>query len=106
MIRTKIPWVVAAAALIAACARPAIQVEATENPAIKYEVLFTREGCEVGRFIDYGRPVYVTICPAAGVSASQSSRVESCGKNCYAVIDVHQTQVRGDRPSGVGVAGR
>jgi hypothetical protein len=78
------------------CARPSISTKATDNPKIPYEVLFTREGCEVGRFVDYGRPVYVTLCPAAGRSASQSSHVEQCGKNCHHVVDTHQTQLRGE----------
>lgn len=85
-------------AALAGCARPALSTHKTENPSIPYEVLFTRSGCEVGRFIDFGRPVYVTLCPAAGVSASQSSWVENCGKNCTHTVDRHQTQIR-DEPS-------
>lgn len=67
----------------------------TENPKISDEVLFTRKGCEVGRFLDYGRPVYVTICPDLGLSAAQSSYVESCGKSCWHTVERHQKQGRG-----------
>lgn len=91
------PWTLFAlgVATLAGCARPALSTQQTENPSIPYEVLFSRNGCEVGRFMDYGRPVYVTICPDAGVSASQSSYVENCGKNCYHTVDRHQRQSRG-----------
>ncbi len=95
----------AVAAGLVGCARPALSSHATENPHIAYERLFTRDGCEIGRFIDYGRPVYVTLCPALGVSASQSSWVESCGKNCYQTVDRHQTQVRGGAAGPGGPAG-
>lgn len=82
--------------LLAACARPAVSTHNTQNPRITYDVLFTRSGCEVGRFIDYGRPVYITLCPGAGLSASQSSYIESCGRNCAYAVDRHQRQIRGD----------
>jgi hypothetical protein len=83
-------------AALAGCARPALSTHKTENPSIPYEVLFTRNGCEVGRFIDFGRPVYVTVCPATGVSASQSSWIENCGKNCNRTVDRHHIQIRGE----------
>lgn len=86
----------AALAALAGCARPALSTHSTENPQITYEVLFTRSGCEIGRFSDFGRPVYITICPGAGLSASQSSYIESCGKNCVYTVDRHQRQIRGD----------
>jgi hypothetical protein len=88
--------VLAAAAVPGGCAKPGLSTHATENPKISYEVLFSRNGCEVGRFIDYGRPVYVTVCPGAGLSASQASYVEQCGKSCYRVVDTHQRQIRGN----------
>lgn len=88
----------AALAALAACARPAVSTHDTQNPKITYDVLFTRGGCEIGRFIDYGRPVYITICPGTGLSASQSSYVESCGKNCWHTVERHQRQLRGELP--------
>ncbi len=59
-----------------------------------------RHGCEVGRFTDYQRPVYVTVCPDAGTSAAQSSWIEQCGTDgkgtptCQRVVDRQQNQVR------------
>jgi len=94
-------------AAMAGCGRPALSTHNTENPSIPYEMLFSRNGCEVGRFYDYGRPVYVTICPKTGLSASQSSWVEDCGKGCYKVVDRHQVQIRGERAdAGAVSAGR
>lgn len=84
-------------AAMVGCGRPALSTHNTENPSIPYEMLFSRSGCEVGRFYDYGRPVYVTICPKTGLSASQSSWVEDCGKDCTKVVDRYQVQIRGER---------
>lgn len=92
----RLALVSATLAALAGCAQPALSTHATENPSISYEVLFSRNGCEVGRFMDYGRPVYVTVCPESGVSAAQSSYVEQCGKNCHRTVDRHQRQIRGD----------
>ena len=82
----------------AGCAKAPIAKEATDNPEIQYEVLLNRSGCEVGRFTDHGRPVYVTMCPEAGTSASMSSWVEQCGdrskSNCWVTVDRQQMQVR------------
>lgn len=94
--RTRLSLAAAALVSLAGCARPALSTHSTENPKIPYEVLFTRNGCEIGRFTDFGRPVYVTICPGTGLSASQSSFIESCGKNCWHTVDRHQQQIRGD----------
>lgn len=90
--------VLAALGGLVSCARPALSTHETENPHISYERLFSREGCEIGRFIDYGRPVYVTLCPKMGVSASQSSWVENCGKNCWKTVDRHQVQLQAEPP--------
>jgi hypothetical protein len=95
--------VLTGAALLAGCAQPAVQTIPTENSSINYEVLFTRNGCEVGRFIDYGRPVYVTTCPG-GTSASQSSHTESCGKNCTSTHDTYQVQTRGSETAAPSYA--
>lgn len=95
LMKSRVASILGTLLLLAACARPALSTHTTENPKISYEVLFTRRGCEVGRFLDYGRPVYVTICPDLGLSASQSSYVESCGKNCWHTVERHQKQGRG-----------
>ena len=80
------------------CAKDPIQTEPTNNPDITYEVLFHHDGCEVGRFEDYGRAVYVTVCPEKGTSAAMSSWVEQCGDrsrpNCWVQIDRQQMQLR------------
>ena len=90
-----------AVAALAGCARAPMETQPTENPDISYSVLFNRHGCEVGRFYDHGRPVYVTVCPDSGVSASQSSHTESCGKSCMRTVDTYQQQVRGDMPAAL-----
>lgn len=92
--KLKLARVAVLVAALAGCARPALSTHQTENPSISYEKLFSRNGCEIGRFMDYGRPVYVTLCPQMGVSASQSSFIETCGKNCYRTVDQHQLQLR------------
>lgn len=68
-----------------------ISTSPTDNREIYYQVLFTRNGCEIGRFKDK-RWVYVTLCPG-GFSSSQTHHIESCGKNCNQEIDDFQTQI-------------
>lgn len=82
------------AAVVSGCAKAPIETVQTENPEISYSVLFNRHGCEVGRFEDSGRAVYVTICPEGGTSATQSSHSESCGKNCTRTVEHNTMQVR------------
>ena len=87
-----------AVAALAGCAQAPMETVHTENPNIEYSVLFNRNGCEIGRFYDHGRPVYVTTCPEAGTSSSQWSHSESCGKNCTTTVNNENMQVRGDIP--------
>lgn len=85
---------------LAACNKPAASVSGTDNPNISYEVLFNRQGCEVGRFQDAGRNVYVTICPS-GEQTSSTSYQQSEGKTSYPVMN---TQVNGSTaPTAVPV---
>jgi hypothetical protein len=85
-----------AAVSLAGCGVNPVSTQPTENPDVAYSVLFNRNGCEVGRFYDYGRPVYITTCPSAGTSAAQWSHTESCGKNCTTTITDTQNQTRVD----------
>ncbi len=52
-----------AALAIFGCSKEPKRVEQTTNKDIQFEVLFTRHGCEVGRFYDAGHSVYSVICP-------------------------------------------
>jgi hypothetical protein len=72
-------FVAAAAALLAACEKPAIGCAATDNPNLVVSHLVTIDGCRVYRFEDGGNNRYLTACPGGSVSASHS---ESCGKGC------------------------
>ncbi len=78
--------------MLVSCAKDPISTETTENPQIPYSVLFNRHGCEVGRFSDSGRSVYVTLCPENGTSKSHTRYTESCGKSCTHTVDVDQMQ--------------
>lgn len=80
--------------ILTACDKPAIEEAKTDNSEITYSVMFNRHGCEVGRFVDAGRNIYVTFCPSEGTSNAQWSHGESCGKNCTKTVPDYSMQAR------------
>lgn len=57
------------------------RTERTTNSEINFEVMFERRGCEIGRFYDGSRYIYVTLCDGNRTSSRIEYRT-SCGKNC------------------------
>lgn len=80
--------------LCIACNSNPISTIQTNNKEIKYEVLFTRHGCEIGRIREW-TDVYITLCPG-GNSASFSEYQTSCGKNCVQTIRTDHKQHTSD----------
>jgi len=76
MIRTLI---VAIAIALASCTAEPVSTQSTDNPTIPIAHLLTIDGCKVYRFHDAGKARYLTTCPRASVSQSDS---EPCGKGC------------------------
>lgn len=62
------------------CIESAKSVVETDNPGIKVEFLFEKDGCKVYRFKDGGYK-YFTTCQGS------TSWTESCGKNCHKQVD-------------------
>lgn len=62
------------AVLLTGCEKDPEKVVETSNQSIKYDVLFSRQGCEIGRFNDSGYPVYVVICSDGSARALSTHR--------------------------------
>ena len=75
-----------------------LELAPTGNPEVNLQVLFVRHGCEVSRFWDNRKPVYLTLCPG-GKSTATSSYTESCGKSCTKKVTVPQIQDTSPPPS-------
>jgi hypothetical protein len=75
---------IALAVTLAGCGKDPVKSESTSNPAIEYDVLFERRGCEVGRFYDT-RWVYLVIC---GNGSARADYQVSNGKVRYEVSSI------------------
>ena len=67
--------------VLAACAKPPLASEQSNNPNIVVELLFEHDGIKIYRFYDNSRPIYYT--DARG--ATQWDETHSSGKNSYTV---------------------
>lgn len=69
--------------VLAACDKPALRTQSTNNVKVSVELLFRNEGCNVWRFYDSGYPIYYVTC-GPEVQTSWNER-HYTGKSYYGI---------------------
>lgn len=84
--------------LLSACAKKALPVESnsSNNPEIRVDTLFTKDGCTMYRFYDAGYYRYYVRC--TGAVSSSTLWNETCGKACSREVAIPTGYVGIDTP--------
>jgi len=67
-----------------------VRTEQTNNPELKSDLLFEKDGYKIYRFNDGGRNVYYVVPNGQ----AQTVYNESCGKNCFSEVRIESTTAK------------